>query len=150
MDPVTYNAAEINPLIDEMLETVDLAITAAKQASASLEVVTAERDKLAADLRQKQTVILEKVASDAQPSATLVADVVTAMIDRSLIKAADAQEFTRELTKHPDNALKLASRLITLSAPAPATGSGIPKTAHEEPQKSEETLLWEKVAREGA
>lgn len=152
MSEPTYNVAEINPLIDEMLATVEEAIKAAQTAETNLATVTADRDKLANELREKQQVILEKVASDVrhQPNTELISGVVTSLVDRGLIKAADAQEFTRELTKSPDGALKLASRLITLSAPAPGTGRGIPKIASEEQPKSEELLLWEKVAREGA
>lgn len=117
----TYPAHEVDPLIQDLTSQLEAALVVAQDAT----------NKLAA-VRAEQKVMLEKVAS-LKPQ-TLSLD--PAAIDQALGHLEDMQilvggreKIAADLTADPNAALRLLTRVATLSAAAPEQGVGLPKSA---------------------
>ena len=111
-----YNAETVEPLMAEMLQTVEDALMLAKTASDELAALKAA---------QAKPVVLEKVASipDEDINATLDTLVENGFLDRN-----DADGVATAVKADPSVALKIASRIATLSAAPAPQGAGVTKT----------------------
>lgn len=123
---------------------------------AALLVAKSATDKLAA-FEAERKVMLEKVAN-LRPQ---VLSLDPTLIDKALGQLEDMQILTggrekiaADLTADPNNALRLLSRVATLSVEAPQQGVGVPKTASAFNNANQESESdpdgWNFVAKHGA
>ena len=112
-----YTAETVEPLLAEMLQSVEDALMLAKTASDQLAALKAAEAK---------PVVLEKVASlpDEDINATL-----TTLVENGFLDPKDSAGVAAAVKADPAVALKIASRIATLSAATPSQGAGVAKTA---------------------
>jgi len=128
----------------------------AKQLEESLKVAKAacdENARLKTDLARKDQIILEKVASAkpaAQPEA--IAALVTNLVEKGFLAKEAAVTTTEHLAQDPNNLVKLATKLASLSLPSSTQGRGIAKneTAPEKKASASDQDGWTDVIRTGA
>jgi hypothetical protein len=106
-----------------------------------------EKTALEAQLTQlKSPVILEKVATVDESVFIKLANV---LIDHSLLDEEEKTKFVASLKKDPTQLVGVIKQALTISAPFPMEGRGIPKSANSY-DDDEVDALWRKVVREGA
>ena len=135
-----YTAETVEPLLAEMLQTVEDALSLAKSAGDELAALKAA---------QAAPVVLEKVASipDEEINATL-----DTLQENGFLDAKDAAGVAAAVKADPSVALKIASRIATLSAATSSQGAGVAKTASAETSTDKskpegwEADGWDKVA----
>lgn len=138
------HSPEAQAALDDLMGSLTDALTAVKEA-------TQENERLRTELARKDRIILEKVASvapKADPAA--VTDLVNSMVSHGLAQQKDASLLIEQLTAHPDNLVKLASKLAVISMPAPAQGRGIAKEASASNTPDPAHDEWRTVIEEGA
>jgi flagellar biosynthesis regulator FlbT len=127
-------------LVIEMIDLLAESIGAIK---------TAHMEKMAleAQLAQlKSPVVLEKVATVNESVFVKLANV---LVDHSLIDEEEKDKFVASLKKDPNQLVGVIKQALTISAPFPTEGRGIPKSASSR-DDDEVDALWRKVVREGA
>jgi hypothetical protein len=133
--------------IQELFQLVEDSLHQAKQAYIAL----AEE--------RKEKVRLEKVASELPKTKpidpVLVNKTVSLLVRHDYLDPSQQEKFASDLAADPQNALKLANRIIEISAPTPhydSEGRGIPKQASTATPETErdDTSAWLKVVSEGA
>ena len=117
----TYPASEVDPLIQDLTSQLEAALLVAQDAT----------EKLAA-VRAEQKVMLEKVAALKPQPFSLdpkAIDQALGQLEDMQILVGGREKIAADLTADPNNALKLLSRVVNLSAAAPQQGVGLPKSA---------------------
>lgn len=142
----TYAAADVDPLLRDLTSQVESALLIAKAATDKLAAAEADR-----------AVVLQKVAN---LQATATPSLNPSLIDQTLGTLEDLQilvggreKIAADLTADPNNALRLLSRVATLSAEAPQAGVGHPKSAsafNSKPGSGSDSDGWDLVAKHGA
>jgi len=136
---------------DEVDQTVDQILGLLEQSLALNKSAALDQAELA-DLRAKQAtsakVVLQKVAAAPALDSNLIDTTLQCLVDTSFLSRENREKMAAELQKDPNAALKLASRIATLSTPGHEGGHGV-KTASATttPTTSGE---WDKVLEEGA
>lgn len=140
--PEAYPAAELDPILSDLLGALDANVTAVKTASEQLaeirQQLEAERQKSAQLEKQLKTatkqpaedIVLRKVASfDGQK----IDQVVNYLVEQQIIKTPeDGVKLASELRRNPEMALDLVTRIASFhESPAPAMGAGVNKQANE-------------------
>jgi hypothetical protein len=141
------NNTGFNTAMDDLLAVLSESLTAAKEAAE-------QNDLLRKKVAEQEKIILEKVAavktaSSIHASPEKISDLVVTLVSNGLFDKNGSEQLAKKLAEHPDNIIKLASGLASLSAPAAQQGRGISKNASSEAPTpiSDE---WETVIREGA
>lgn len=128
--------------VQELLTLVEDSLKQAKQAYSEL---AQERE---------EKIRLEKIASEPKTiDKDLVDRTVSMLVRYDFLDESHQEKFASELASKPENALKLVSRLLEISASASySEGRGIPKQASTQQPDSttEDTSAWLKVVQEGA
>ena len=137
------SATLTNGDVQELLSLVEDSLEQAKKAFTELRQI------------QDAKVELEKVASESMPkfSPGVVNKTVRMLVQHNFLPAVEQEKFASQLVEHPENALKLVQRLLTISAPAHDEGRGVPKSASTKTTDSpsaEDNSAWTKVIKEGA
>jgi hypothetical protein len=117
----------------DLVQNLQEALVFGKQAATEIEDLRRQLADKQAQLDRKDQIILEKVAEATKAAATAATPVSPALVDelvsdlseRRLISEEDKQAYLQGLKTNPDNLVKLASRLLTISIPSPAQGRGI-------------------------
>lgn len=146
MGDTATTSPEVQEAIGGLLTTLEDSLKAADMA-------TKEAERLRQDNARKDRIILEKVAaatSAPKVSPDLVAALVADLVDQDLAKKADADTLIKSLIEHPDNIVKLATKLTTISMPAPSQGTGIAKEASSKPHAPSANAEWDVVVENGA
>lgn len=126
----SYTKEEVDPLLAAMLLNVEEALTLAKSASDELAALKAA---------QAKPVVLEKVASipDADINATL-----DTLVENGFLDTNDAAGVAAAVKADPAVALKIASRIATISAAPASQGAGVAKAASDKPAASSDPDGW--------
>jgi hypothetical protein len=137
----TYPAAEVDSLLNDMFGQVQDALGVA--ARSEEKVATLQHD-----------IELQKVAA-AKPTLdpVLVDQTLEALEDLQILRAGGREKMASDLVSDPNNALRLLTRVLPLSAEAPQSGSGIPKTASASRSTTipgEQPEDWSSILRDGA
>jgi len=107
-------------------------VSVRSQLEAALLVAQDATEKLAA-VRAEQKVMLEKVASLRPQTISLdpvqIDQALGTLEDLAILQPSGREKIAADLTADPNNALRLLSRVVTLSAEAPQQGRGLPKSA---------------------
>ena len=119
----TYPASEVDPLIQDLTSQLEAALLVAQDAT----------EKLAA-VRAEQKVMLEKVAALKPQPFSLDPKAIDQALDYleddlSILLPGGREKIAADLTADPNAALRLLTRVTTLSAAAPQQGVGLPKSA---------------------
>jgi len=147
----TYNADEVDALVQDCMQAVtgalEVAEDAHKQAAAS--------DRRAAEERQRretleaQQVTLQRVAA-VTLDPKLVDETMETLEDLAFLDSRGREKIAGDLTRDPNNALILLSRIAALSADAPQQGKGVPKSASARTIPTNDPDGWGNVIRNGA
>lgn len=140
--PRTYNAEEVDPLLNDLFGQVETALGVAEDAHEKL-----------AQLRQLHSVELQKVASNLTPvlDPALVDSTLETLEDLAILSPEGREKIASDLIGDPNNALRFLTKVLTFSAAAPQEGSGIPKSASEKRTgRGSDTEDWGSVIHNGA
>ena len=140
MSSQLYPAEEVEGILGTLLEGMEGALATAKAAAAETASLRVQLDD--------HKIRLEKVASSSPFQQELVESVVAALADHGLCDAQSQVKLAAELLEDPNNALRLARRLLQLSEAPPIQGQGLPKTAHASTDKDPDN--WAELGRIGA
>lgn len=140
----SYPAAQIDPLVGELLELLEDTVKVAQDAQDEADRLRKAADTAVAAAGEK--VVLEKVAS---LDAGLVKETVQALVDAGFAEAGDMEKLASDLQSNPSFALQIATRLANVAASAPIEGSGIEKISAAKTMTSDPDG-WGKVIVEGA
>jgi DNA gyrase/topoisomerase IV subunit B len=146
-----YKAADVDPIVQELLGVVEESLNMCKRAK---DEAAAWRKK-AEELDSREKVTLEKVASldpeiiDQTLDSLQVHDYVPAR------DKAGREKMAKYLQQDPNNALLLAQKIIQFSARAPEEGRGVAKVATSGTSGDDYPIGWhedgwDKILREGA
>lgn len=135
-------------------------VNALEGALKAAEVAEAKVAQLTLELARKEQIILEKVAAEKSAAAlpkvtsTEVQDLVNTLVVAGQLPQDKAASLQKHLLEHPDNIVKLASKLsanITqISMPAPSFGKGIAKEASVGENSEADPDGWRTMLTEGA
>lgn len=152
MSDVIYKAAEVDAIVNDLLGVVEDSLSACKRAQEEAD----GWKKKAQEKPEPEKVVLEKVAA-------FDPDVLESTLDKlescSYFDDSDPQarvKMANFLHSDPNNALRLAQRVLQFSAPAPDEGRGVEKnattydTGHSALPEGWVEDGWEKVIRHGA
>ncbi len=118
----TYKAAEVDSVIQDLTEVTEMLLSEnVKLAELNSELQTRLHSKSA----EADKVILEKVAAAKQQlfPTSEVLEYTTKLAKAGFLR--EPAEVADAITRSPGQLLKLASRILELSMPAPITGKGV-------------------------
>ena len=131
----TYKKAEVDPILQETMEATQALLADNQKQAQEIEGYKAKIAELQKAAGEESQVNLEKVAGDgSKVDSTLVDSLVGQLVDMGFVEGTKSarEELVDHIKADPaTHALKLASRVITLSAPAPDSGFGVEKSASE-------------------
>ncbi len=143
----------------DLIQSLQDALAFGKEASMEIEVLRKQLAEKEAQLAGKDAIILEKVAAAAKNatitpmspvSPALVTQLVDSLADRRFLQPQDKQAYLQGLQANPDNLVKLANRLLTISIPSPAQGRGIGGQTSKQASASFIDEGWDIVVEQGA
>jgi hypothetical protein len=154
------HASEVQPVIAELLMSLDEALGQIKKAHEALALKdqnlkrAESRCKLLEQQINTHKVYLEKVASKnfngfSKDNLKSLQDV---LVNADYCSQMDAVKIASELGRNPESAIQLAIKLANFSAAAPQSGCGFPKTASARSTSSESLEIedWSVMRRAGA
>jgi hypothetical protein len=142
----TYPAADVDPILADLYSQVESALEVAKSATIRCEQLEAEHR-----VTLEKVATMQKTATKAMEIDPMVVDeTLQQLVDLSLIKPEGIEKIASDLTADPNNALRLMSRVLTLSAGAHNEGTGIPKSASIKDRSTVDPDGWGLVLEHGA
>lgn len=130
----TYKKADVDPIIRESMEVTQALLADNQKQAKAIEQQAARIVELEKEAGTESKVELEKVAGDGYGDIdpNLVNSLVDQLVDLGFVEnnKSAREELIDHIKEDPAaHAVKLASRVITLSAPAPDSGYGVEKSA---------------------
>jgi len=149
----TYNAAEVDPLLQDLWAMSEDAVKLAKDTEARAKKAEARVAELEAE-----KVTLEKVAASKAVAldATRIDACLDTLQDLAFLQPGAREKIASQLVANPNSVFDLIAEVAQLSLPAPVSGAGLSKSASRNgastgaSAKADDPDDWGKIAREGA
>ena len=131
----TYKKADVDPILKDSMEAAQALLADNQKQAQEINALQAQIADLEKRSGEQAQVNLEKVAGDgSNVDSTLVDSLVDQLVDFGFVESTKSarEDLIAHIKEDPStHALKLASRVITLSAPAHDAGHGVEKSASE-------------------
>jgi len=145
----TYKKAEVDPILQETMEATQVLLEDNQKQAQEIEAHKARILELekASNVSEESKINLEKVAGTDGPKLdmSLVNNLVDQLADLGFVETSKSarEELINHIKEDPStHALKLASRVIKLSSPAPDSGFGVEKSASAPETENSDWQEW--------